>query len=800
MPDRVKHLIDQTATRLRLLENGYRPLPAREKRVLVKGWPSMPVNEAAIRDWAQTHTRYLTTAIQITGDLIAFDFDIDDADVLDPLLDAVEEAVPALAEAPIRAGKGAKVMYLARVAEPIGIVMTKAYARGGDAEDRHRLEVFGGATTRYFSCFGPHTLGADTADGPTFAVEYRWSGGSPLEIAAGDLPVVTRAEVLQIVDMAEAALQATGWAPVVRSRSGEVIESKVSDLTPDMEFHCADGRTRNYDDLASYAAENDARCSASWREPGARNRTRCRIDIDDEGVVFIFDYAEYARHYPLDYVPPDGRTKAALANADTARRLGEALAKLAPKADPEEPVAPPDDDPEAVFRALVEDLCDNWAYYPAGGTGEQVMHVYDRGLPPRSVSAFKTQLASMAITVKGPRGGEQVMNPVAVWLKHDRRLTVDGLDFNPSTEDVVFLDAGGRVKLNTYRPPSFDEVEPEGLEVWLAFLRHLLPHPDERAWFENWLACKAQRPTMRGAGVAMVAPGLFGAGRGTLFTILSGVFGEAHCRAVPAAALLGLDSQSSFNEWQADSLFAFCDEIALPDPSLATRRRAYDRLKDLVDPAARKVTVNVKYGRPRQVTCYTALIVASNHVGALPLEEGDRRFAVLSNGRKLLEDQHLAEALFAYKDGAVFRPGFLRAVRDNLLSRDADFEAALLPPMTAAKEDLIDASRGLLEDLIEEVLHLHPQGIMSKRSLTAKVEALAMARGLPQGVRAAAPYEVRALPDGAAGWKQLGRFSVKRHGKQPVFIYRAEGDGQTWTREEAEAKVEAMALADRAAL
>ena len=67
----------RTELRLRLLSNGYTPLPNVLKRPGIPAWQKIQPDEAMIRTWDRQH-KTLTTGIRLENGLIAFDFDIDD--------------------------------------------------------------------------------------------------------------------------------------------------------------------------------------------------------------------------------------------------------------------------------------------------------------------------------------------------------------------------------------------------------------------------------------------------------------------------------------------------------------------------------------------------------------------------------------------------------------------------------------------------------------------------------------------------------------------------------------------------
>jgi hypothetical protein len=221
----------QTEIRLAMLKNGYTPLGSECKAVKIKNWSHLDVTEKLIERWKRRED-LMTSGVRVDAPLVVMDFDIDDAATIDKVFAAIEakDAVlgAALAAAPCRFGGGDKLALFLRSEDGVrGTWHSKAYYRPWDVESDEskaklqRLEVFGagndGEDARYMATNGAHTLGPDGE----VAREYIWEDGRDLtRVPVGDLPVITKAQVLLAVDTASEVLHDAGWVYEVSSKAG----------------------------------------------------------------------------------------------------------------------------------------------------------------------------------------------------------------------------------------------------------------------------------------------------------------------------------------------------------------------------------------------------------------------------------------------------------------------------------------------------------------------------------------------------------------------------------------------------
>lgn len=286
--------------RLAVFDNGYVPLPNRCKVCHLPKWQRLVVTPDEIRGWSRL-MRLPDTGIRLDGDLLVLDFDVD-ADLVQRIFERVFAEVPVLRRALVRAGKGQKEAWFCRTTSPVGRLSTRKYADPLTGHS-HQLEMFGSQAARQFGAFGAHTR--DETGQAT--IQYRWlDDRSPATVSRSALPVLSGAEVHQIITIAEAEFSGAGWAPEPSPhRAKNAHEYRVFDLTDQMRFACNDGWTYSLADLTALKGDRGLRCSASFRGERASNETRCLIGWSPmHKCVTVWDAQECVTHLPKANKPP----------------------------------------------------------------------------------------------------------------------------------------------------------------------------------------------------------------------------------------------------------------------------------------------------------------------------------------------------------------------------------------------------------------------------------------------------------------------------------------------------------------
>ena len=182
-----------TARRLKLLANGYAPLPIEGKRPPLKDWQKKTdTNAAEIELWEKVYPQATNTGIltQLTPTL--------DIDITNP---EPAEAVEALARERfeergfvlIRTGQAPKRAILLRTNTPFKKITGNVVAPNGDTDQKIELLADG----QQVVVFGTH---------PKTGKPYSWFGGDPSSIKHEELPYVSEDEAKQFVADAIALL------------------------------------------------------------------------------------------------------------------------------------------------------------------------------------------------------------------------------------------------------------------------------------------------------------------------------------------------------------------------------------------------------------------------------------------------------------------------------------------------------------------------------------------------------------------------------------------------------------------
>jgi hypothetical protein len=746
-----------TAWRLDAHAHGWPILPNLNKMCVLKGWPEVvATTELITRRWARMRA-YQATGMRIEHGSAAIDVDINN-----PIAEKIHAAMKARIESwgidptklLIRKGKGHKIALFCQTEEIFSRLHSRRWrAPGASSEDEtHAIEIFGGGSPRQFGVQGPHSHNPDGS----VAVSYSWEGPSPAEVPVTDLPKLTKAQFAELVDLVEQMLREAGFEPVERSTKGEGDAARAYDIADGVEgnvFELLDGRQLSLADLeAAAATEEGLRCSASWLEgPTAKNKTRCIIGRSRRGHLTIWDSSTGLTHMNASLQPPD-----------TAAEMGRIAEKLAKLSEAQRSKLSTSDDVGVTATKLLglHALCptESKCVVPIVGTAPEGM----------TLANFRASMEQYGkFGERGPLGGApKLINPADIWLRDERRLTVAGSRMRPDKARPTFVEEDGKLFINTYRPPVH-AAAPEGLDVFLALVAHLMPDLDEREWYLDWQAHKRQHPAVPGPGVVMVAKQQ-GAGRGTLFSIVTALFGQDYVGKVDPATLTGDGGQSQYNTWMANSVVVLVDEMfnAGVGAHLWQRQKVYDKLKGLIDPASRRVEIILKGAQNYVTQTYASFLIATNNANALPLDEDDRRICVLTNGGKLADNPALAQRLNRYREGDGFKAGFIAAVDAFLRERKLDsFNPYAPPPMFEGKRRMIEINMtdagAAADDAIEEM----PGDFVTLGAFLAHVSRRLDNPHEHKGWKG----EARARLD-RSGWILLGRTNVDaRYSKAHVW-------------------------------
>ncbi len=207
-------------------------------------------------------------------------------------------------------------------------------------------------------------------------------------------------------------------------------------------------------------------------------------------------------------------------------------------------------------------------------------------------------------------------------------------------------------------------------------------------WIIKWLAYPIQH---RGAKMqsAVVVHGPQGTGKSRFFEAYGDIFGE-YGRVLGQEAL-----EDKFNaDWSEKKLFILADEVLARSDMFHVK----NRLKGFITGGT--IRVNPKGIAAHNEKNQMNIVFLSNERHPLVLENDDRRHCVIWVPPKL-PDEFFNEVNEEIENGGV------AALQYYLLNLDlGDFKPWTKPPMTTAKQELIEHSAGSEERFIKEWVHL----------------------------------------------------------------------------------------------
>ena len=265
-------------------------------------------------------------------------------------------------------------------------------------------------------------------------------------------------------------------------------------------------------------------------------------------------------------------------------------------------------------------------------------------------------------------------NYIKMWQASSDRVTVriENVGFDPGCDDPDIL-------CNLWA--GWPTVPKEGnCEKILELLRYMCQReaPDVREklfdFVIKWLAFPIQNPGAKMKS-CLVYHGPQGTGKNLLFEAVMQIYAK-YGSILDQKAL-----ESEFTEWASKKLFVIADEVVARSEVYQVK----NQLKVLI--TGSKIRINPKNILAYDETNHLNLVFLSNERMPVVLEEDDRRHAIIWTPDKLSEEYYTAVA-----DEMV--NGGIAALHHHLLNIDlSDFNEHTKPPMTLAKQDLIELSK-----------------------------------------------------------------------------------------------------------
>lgn len=192
-------------------------------------------------------------------------------------------------------------------------------------------------------------------------------------------------------------------------------------------------------------------------------------------------------------------------------------------------------------------------------------------------------------------------------------------------------------------------------------------------WVIKWLAYPLQHPGAK-MKTTIVLHGPQGTGKNMFFEAYMQIFGK-YGWTIDQSAI-----EDKFNDWASRKLFLIADEVVARSDLYHVK----NKLKAFI--TGDQIRINPKNMQAYYEANHVNMVFLSNEAMPVVLEEDDRRHAIIWTPAKLQPD-------FYAKVKAEIDAGGALALYDYLLHVDlGEFTNATLPPMTAAKQELISLS------------------------------------------------------------------------------------------------------------
>jgi hypothetical protein len=334
------------------------------------------------------------------------------------------------------------------------------------------------------------------------------------------------------------------------------------------------------------------------------------------------------------------------------------------------------------------------------------------GVPLRlySIDQFQTNVAASRTAVEGGRA----VDTARLWEASPSRKEVPVAGFAIGLPRY-YTDPNGVHAINLWTPSTRAPAEGD-VSIFLEHMAYLMPVEEEREKFLDWLAHCEQKPQeLPHHGYLFYTPTM-GIGRNWLADLLMYVWvGEATGN-VDLLQLL----RTGFNEELGGKRLVCTDEIHMgPDAEI---RKMAAQLRQMM--TAKSRSINPKYGKKYWERNSLRWLLFTNHEDALPIDEKDRRFAVIANPEEPLSPERYKTLYASCTLEYASTVGAWLAARDI-----SKFNCGARPVMNKAKLDVIKATTSQLEnDLIEVLARWKQEGVKAFGS-----EDLRYALGIDEG-------------------------------------------------------------------
>ncbi|EMQ4336840.1 bifunctional DNA primase/polymerase [Salmonella enterica subsp. enterica serovar Newport] len=188
-----------------------------------------------------------------------------------------------------------------------------------------------------------------------------------------------------------------------------------------------------------------------------------------------------------------------------------------------------------------------------------------------------------------------------------------------------FFDEAGRQWFNSFDPESIPKAaeslspyDKKAIEIIKDFFVVLFPNDKERRYVMDWMAWVIQHPTKR-INYSLLIRGAHGSGKTTLGILMSRMLGQRNVGYVSNTVMNG-----RFSDWAEGDILKIVEEVY----DKGDRYSAIERQKEYI--TNDRFQVEPKGLKPKVVMNTSSKMMFTNHFNALPLDENQRRYLVVS--------------------------------------------------------------------------------------------------------------------------------------------------------------------------
>jgi len=645
------------------------PIKSGEKYPNKKGWPQLRATIDDVKEWA--NTRYYG-GLGVLGEFNpGIDIDVQDREVVKKIINYCRENIGVT---PVRLGDAPRVLI--PCCAPIGGLGPDNSAKYEDELGvSHQIEIK--AKGQQWVAYGIH---------PKTRKPYTWSGGELHEVDSDLLPELTGEKIEALFKYFESIVP-SDWDKLSKGRTRPRVGGYTTDGTLQgadafenykPALHIDPDRVRSI--LAALSPDGKVN-GAGWRTVGMA--LHHQFSGDDEGKEIFREWSENSIEYDYDEIE-------ARWPSWTANTYGGNPVTFATVISMYNEVTEKVDDP--TLRQKGKKLSD-WEKRFVMVDLSDKSEVHDAGVPihkarKHTLKAFKEQNSGYVHRYINEVGESESMPMTKAWQDSQRVRHFAGYTYQPGKprfckaptaydDDTLYING-------FYFPPHKEEIPDyvDRIEPFQDLVEHLLPEPDEAAWFIEWLARLIQNPAVRSFVTPINITTVTGTGRGILFDILRLLVGGHNTHDVSPD-----DIEGRFNGFLDKCLIAVIQEIKAN--TSGKKFQIWERMKSLL--ADTVANIQAKGQDSYTANVYANFLMFSNNIDALPLRDvNERRIHAMRGAARPLTNDEI-ERIVDWKNDEVNISALFKYLKLYPVD-ESNFKRA---PKTRTKIQMVHASVGV---------------------------------------------------------------------------------------------------------